>query len=61
MSDHHMKKSVSINNDIFEFYLSEKKIQTKIRQMARQINKEYRGKAPVFDEAGTAQTVSEHG
>jgi hypoxanthine phosphoribosyltransferase len=48
MSDHHMKKSICINNDIFEFYLSEKKIQSRIKQIAQQINKEYRGKVPVF-------------
>ncbi len=48
MSDHHMKKSVCINKDVFEVYLSEKKIQSRIKQIAQQINKDYRGKMPIF-------------
>jgi hypoxanthine phosphoribosyltransferase len=47
-SEHYMRKLFRINDDIFEFYLSEKIIQTKITQIARKINNEYRNKVPVF-------------
>lgn len=43
-----MNKLLSIGEDTFEFYLSEKNIQTKIKQIARQMNKDYEGKIPVF-------------
>jgi len=43
-----MKKYITVNNDRFVLYLSEKKIQDRIRQLGRQINKEYKHKVPIF-------------
>jgi hypoxanthine phosphoribosyltransferase len=43
-----MKKEIIVNNDRFIPYLTEKKIQTRIKQLGRQINKEYKGKVPIF-------------
>ena len=43
-----MKKYVTVNNDKFVLYLSETKIQTRIKQLAKQINKEYNGRVPIF-------------
>jgi hypoxanthine phosphoribosyltransferase len=43
-----MKKYVTVNNDKFVLYLSEAKIQTRIKQLAKQINKEYNGRVPIF-------------
>jgi len=43
-----MKKEITVNNDRFVLYLSEKKIQTRVKQLGRQINKEYKGRVPVF-------------
>ncbi|MDI6767143.1 MAG: hypoxanthine phosphoribosyltransferase [Bacteroidota bacterium] len=43
-----MKKYIKIHNDKFEIYLTEKIIQQRIRHLARQINKDYKGKVPIF-------------
>jgi len=43
-----MKKKLQLGNDTFEVYLSEEKIQSRIKQLARQINKDYRGRVPII-------------
>ncbi len=43
-----MKKEITVNNERFVLYLSETKIQTRVKQLGRQINKEYKGRVPVF-------------
>jgi len=37
-----------VNNERFVLYLSAKKIQARVKQLGRQINKEYRGRTPIF-------------
>ena len=39
---------MTVHNDKFVLYLSERKIQQRVRQLGRQISKEYRGKLPIF-------------
>jgi hypoxanthine phosphoribosyltransferase len=43
-----MKSYLTINNDKFELYLSEKRIQDRIKILAHQINKDYKGRVPIF-------------
>lgn len=43
-----MKKYIKIHDDKFEIYLTEKKIQSRIRRLASQINKDYKTKVPIF-------------
>jgi hypoxanthine phosphoribosyltransferase len=43
-----MKKEIIVNKDRFVLYLSEKKIQTRVKQLGRQINKDYKGRTPVL-------------
>ena len=43
-----MKKSINVNDDRFVLFLPESKIQRRVKQLARQISKEYRGRVPVF-------------
>lgn len=43
-----MKKSLIINNEKFVLYLSEEQIQSRTRQLARKISKDYRGRTPIF-------------
>jgi hypoxanthine phosphoribosyltransferase len=43
-----MKKEITVNNERFVLYLSEKKIQTRVKQLGRQINKDYKGRSPVL-------------
>jgi len=43
-----MKKKLTFGSDIFEIYLSEKQIQTRIKKIAQKINKDYKGRAPIF-------------
>lgn len=43
-----MKKYVTVKNDRFVLYLTEKKIQERTRQLGRQISKDYRGRVPIF-------------
>ena len=39
---------IVINNDKFEVFLSEEKIQKRVKELARQISEEYKDKFPVF-------------
>ncbi len=43
-----MSKDVIINNERFVEYLSEKKIQARVKQLGRTISKEYKGRVPIF-------------
>lgn len=43
-----MKKILKFGRDKFEVYLSEETIQKRIRALARQINKDYKGKVPIL-------------
>jgi hypoxanthine phosphoribosyltransferase len=43
-----MKKTVKVNGDTFGIMMSERRIKAKVKQLARQISKDYRGKTPVF-------------
>lgn len=43
-----MKKYVTVKNDRFVLYLSEKKIQHRIQQLGRQISRDYRDRVPIF-------------
>ncbi|MBI5476126.1 MAG: hypoxanthine phosphoribosyltransferase [Ignavibacteriales bacterium] len=43
-----MKNYLKFGNDKFELYLSEQKIAKRIKALAGQINKDYKGKVPIF-------------
>lgn len=43
-----MKKSLRVNGDTFISMIGERRIKTRIRQLARQISKDYKGTVPVF-------------
>jgi hypoxanthine phosphoribosyltransferase len=43
-----MKKYITVNNDRFVLYLTESKIQRRVRQLGKEISKEYRGRVPIF-------------
>lgn len=43
-----MKKYIKLNEDKFEIYLSEKNIQAQINKLAGKINKDYKGRVPIF-------------
>jgi hypoxanthine phosphoribosyltransferase len=43
-----MKKEFTIGGDRFSIYLTEKKIRTRISQIARKISKDYKGSIPIF-------------
>jgi hypoxanthine phosphoribosyltransferase len=43
-----MKKTISVNKEKFVLFLSEKKIQDRVRQLGRTLNRDYKGKVPIF-------------
>src|SRR5512140_3172278 len=43
-----MAKGIKVNGDYFTVMISERRIKTKVRQLARTISKDYKGKVPVF-------------
>ena len=43
-----MPKPITVNNEKFGLYLSEEKIQARIKQLAKKISKDYKGKVPIF-------------
>jgi hypoxanthine phosphoribosyltransferase len=43
MNDH-----VIVKNERFDLYLSEKRIQERVRELAKKLNEDYRGKTPIF-------------
>lgn len=42
------KKSIKVNDDQFVVMLSERRIKTKVRQLAKKISRDYKGTVPVF-------------
>jgi len=43
-----MAKTITVNGDRFVEMISERRIKAKVKQLARQINREYRSSTPVF-------------
>ena len=43
-----MKNTLTLNNDRFAVYLSEEKIQARVKRLAKAISKDYAGKVPIF-------------
>src|SRR5512140_2309781 len=43
-----MPRSVTVNGDTFVVMISERRIRNRVRELARAINRDYRGKVPVF-------------
>jgi hypoxanthine phosphoribosyltransferase len=43
-----MKKYLTLNKDKFVLYLNEEQIQTRIKQLGKQISKDYKGRVPIF-------------
>jgi hypoxanthine phosphoribosyltransferase len=43
-----MPNEITINNDRFTLYLSEEQIRKRVRELAAQINEDYKGKVPIF-------------
>jgi len=43
-----MRKHLTVRGDRFILYLSEQRIQRRVRQLARQLSKEYAGRTPIF-------------
>ncbi len=43
-----MINALTVNGERFVMYLREKKIQTRVKQLGRRINKDYRGRVPIF-------------
>lgn len=43
-----MANQILVNGDYFELMLPEHKIQSRVRELAAQINKDYQGKVPIF-------------
>jgi hypoxanthine phosphoribosyltransferase len=43
-----MTNEITINNDRFTLYLSEEQIQKRVKELATQINEDYKGKVPIF-------------
>jgi hypoxanthine phosphoribosyltransferase len=42
------KKTIIVNNEKFEPYIDEKKIQARIKQLGRKLSKDYKGRVPIF-------------
>ena len=43
-----MRRELTINKDRFTLYLTEEKIQARVKQLAKQISTDYEGKIPIF-------------
>jgi hypoxanthine phosphoribosyltransferase len=43
-----MARRIKVNGDTFTLLISERRLQARVRALARQISKEYRGSVPVF-------------
>jgi len=41
-------KEITVNNEKFVLFLSEEKIKRRVRALAKQINRDYRGRVPIF-------------
>src|SRR5882762_4553605 len=43
-----MKKYLRVNNDRFVLFLTEKRIQARVKELGRKVSKEYKGRVPIF-------------
>ncbi len=43
-----MKKSITVNGEPFELYLSERKIRDRVRELGAKLNRDYKGRVPIF-------------
>src|ERR1044071_3242154 len=43
-----MNKYVTVNNDRFVLYLSERKIQARVKALGRKVSRDYKGRVPIF-------------
>jgi hypoxanthine phosphoribosyltransferase len=43
-----MTNEIIVNNDRFKLFLSEEQIRKRVKELAAQINKDYKGKVPIF-------------
>jgi hypoxanthine phosphoribosyltransferase len=43
-----MERKITVNGDRFVLYLSEKKIKSRIKRLAKQLSRDYKGKVPIF-------------
>lgn len=43
-----MKRTITVNNEKFELYLSEDRIRRRVKALGAKINRDYRGKTPIF-------------
>lgn len=43
-----MRRTIKVNGDLFVVMISERRIKARVRQLARALNRDYRGKVPVF-------------
>ena len=43
-----MKKYITVNNDRFVLYLTESKIQQRVRKLGGEISRDFRGRVPIF-------------
>jgi len=43
-----MSKHVTVNNDRFVLYLTEEKIQARVKALGRKVSRDYKGRVPIF-------------
>ena len=43
-----MNKYITVHDDRFELYLTEKKIQTRVKALGRKVSRDYKGRVPIF-------------
>ena len=43
-----MPRTITVNGDTFTVMISERRIKTRVRELARKLSRDYRGKTPVF-------------
>ena len=43
-----MKRTISVNKEPFVLFLSEKKIRDRIKELGKRLNKDYKGRIPIF-------------
>ncbi|OLD57964.1 MAG: hypoxanthine phosphoribosyltransferase [Ignavibacteria bacterium 13_1_40CM_2_61_4] len=43
-----MKKYLRVNNDRFVLFLTENRIQARVKELGRKVSKEYKGRVPIF-------------
>jgi hypoxanthine phosphoribosyltransferase len=43
-----MKKKIIVNNEPFEVFISEKKVRERIKELGAKLNRDYKGRVPIF-------------